>query len=225
MEEYREGNLLYRVAGADEVDDVIMLIEDIYSRISDKDTFIRDTEDDIKHIFSSHNFGLVVYLNDKLVAYRYMSYAQKVDSLAKYVRYLEIPEHDIVNMESVMVHEDARGLGIQNKSRSLLIEYMIEHGFNIFMSTVSPDNEYSFKNVLQSGFTLVELADVYKDEERPEGWKRFIFYRNYKDELKFTDEEIRLHPNDYDGIDKALSNQFFGVDFIDGFIVFKKLYK
>lgn len=223
MEIYRDGDLSYRIIGKDHTKEVINLIEDIYSRIPDKKTFIRDTEEEIEEMLSGHIYGIGVYKEDEMIAYRYMSFSSKEESLAKYVRNLDIPNELIVNMESVMVREDARGRGIQNQSRQLLIDYVLEKGLNIFMSTVSPDNEPSFRNVLTSGFTLVELADVYIDEENPLGWKRFIFYRNYTDELQFIDEEICLDPKDLEAINKALNNKFFGVNYKDGCIVFKKL--
>lgn len=223
MKEFKDGDLIYKIIGKDHVDEVVNLIEDIYSRLPDKSIFIRDTEEDIKEMLEGPIYSVGVYKDNKLVAYRYMSFADKDESLAKYVRNLDIPDEKIVNNESVMVHETARGRGIQNKSRDILIDYMRSKGFNIFMSTVSPDNEPSFRNVLNSEYALVELANVYPDEEKPEGWKRFIFYKNYNEELEFTDEEKLLKPNDYESINEALNNKFFGVNFIDGHVVFKKL--
>ncbi|MBL7575335.1 hypothetical protein SAMN00017477_0838 [Peptoniphilus asaccharolyticus DSM 20463] len=220
MELYRDGDLVYKVMQQSDSAEVMELVEDIYSRIEDKNTFIRDTKEEMT---AENTFLVGVYKNDKIVAYRYTSYSNKEESLAKYVQNLDIPDEPIVIMESVMVHEDARGRGVQNKSRDLLIEHIKEKGFGIMMSTVSPDNEPSFRNVLLSGFQLVELADVHADEEKPEGWTRFIFYRNLNNPLEFTGEEKLVRPKDFETIKNLLKEKFFGVNYRDSYIVFRKL--
>ncbi|WP_455258720.1 N-acetyltransferase family protein [Peptoniphilus asaccharolyticus] len=220
MELYRDGDLVYKVIKQSDSAEVMELVEDIYSRIEDKNTFIRDTKEEMT---AENTFLVGVYKNDKIVAYRYMSYSNKEESLAKYVQNLDIPDEPIVIMESVMVHEDARGRGVQNKSRDLLIEHVKEKGFGIMMSTVSPDNEPSFRNVLLSGFQLVELADVHADEEKPEGWTRFIFYKNLNNPLEFTGEEKLVRPKDFETIKNLLKEKFFGVNYRDSYIVFRKL--
>lgn len=220
MELYRDGDLVYKVMKQSDFAEVMELVEDIYSRIEDKNTFIRDTKEEMT---AENTFLVGVYKNDKIVAYRYMSYSNKEESLAKYVQNLDIPDEPIVIMESVMVHEDARGRGVQNKSRDLLIEHIKEKGFGVMMSTVSPDNEPSFRNVLLSGFQLVELADVHADEEKPEGWTRFIFYKNLNNPLEFTGEEKLVRPKDFETIKNLLKEKFFGVNYRDSYIVFRKL--
>lgn len=220
MELYRDGDLVYKVIDKSNSKKVMELVEDIYSRIENKDTFIRDTTEEM----TSGNTSLIgVYKEDELVAYRYMRFTNKEDSLAKYVKSLDIPDQPIVIMEAVMVHEDARGRGVQNKSRELMINYLEGKGYDIFMSTVSPDNEPSFRNVLTSGFQLIELADVHADEDRPEGWTRFIFYKNLNKPLQFIEEEKFIKPKDFETIKNLIKNKFFGVDYKEGYIIFRKL--
>lgn len=221
---YKDGELTYKIIGRESLDFIYKLTEEIYSRIEDKDTYIKDTEEEIAEMID-RSYGVGVFKKDEMVAFRYMSYGSVEESAAKYLTSLNIEAKEVVFLESVMVREDVRGRNIQNKTREILMDFVAHRGFEAFLSTVSPDNCPSYRNVLKSGFSLVGLADTHARDDKPEGWKRFIFYKNLKKELEFEDEERILHAKDYQKIEEALQEQFFGVDCNDENIVFKKMKK
>lgn len=221
IEIYNEGELSYKIIGKESLEDIYKLTEEIYDRIPDKDTYIKDTEEEIATMIT-HSYGIGVFKGEEMVGFRYMSYGRKDETPAKYVKHFKIEAEEVVFLESVMVREDARGNNVQNKTRELLMDFIAHRGFEVFMSTVSPDNFVSYRNVLKSGFFLVALADVHAREEKPEGWRRFIFYKNINHELEFEEEERIVPANAYEEIEKALEEQFLGVDCDEGSIVFRK---
>lgn len=221
---YRDGELTYKIIGKESLEAIYKLTEEIYSRISDKDTYIKDAEEEIARMID-RSYGIGVFKNEEMVAFRYISYGSAEDSVAKYLTSLNIEAEEVVFLESVMVREDVRGRNVQNKTREILMDFVKHRGFCVFFSTVSPDNLPSYRNVLKSGFSLVGLADTHARDDKPEGWKRFIFYKNLRKELEFEEEERTIHAKDYEKIEEALEQQFFGVDCNDENIVFRKMKK
>lgn len=66
-----------------------------------------------------------------------------------------------VNMDTIVVHPDYRGLGLQ---RTLMLEaenWAIDQGYRTLICTVHPDNCYSLNNMLRLGYRIERKVPKY----------------------------------------------------------------
>lgn len=77
----------------------------------------------------------------------------------------------VINMDSVAVDPDYRGLGLQQKLMEAAEESVTGAGKRILLCTIHPDNRYSLNNALQQGFTIQKKLEKY-------GSIRYILRKN-----------------------------------------------
>ncbi|MGO1580339.1 MAG: hypothetical protein ACTHWZ_02875 [Peptoniphilaceae bacterium] len=216
-------NLEYCQLEKENLDQVLDLMNKIYEKIENKETFATDTKKDLEDAIDSGGLVLGVYKEMELLAFRYLRIEKYEDSIIKNIKNIRIDQEKIVHHESTMVEESIRGRGVQNKTREILEKLMTEKGYKHFLSTVSPDNPYSYRNVFKYNYYIVDLVYAYPDETYPEGKKRFLFYRNSENNLTFTDQEIILDRREDEKIKEILEAGYLGVNYKDDNIIFKKL--
>ncbi|WP_138160097.1 GNAT family N-acetyltransferase [Peptoniphilus catoniae] len=221
---YGDENLTYYLLDKSHIDDIISLTDEIHSLMDDKSMFVRDDREELEAIFDSGGEIIGVYDKDRLIAFRCTNIQSKDKSFINDMDYVKGNDKTVVYHGSCMVHMDYRGRNLQNITRSLIEEYLEEHDFEHFYSTVSPSNPYSFKNVFKNGYKIVALKNVYQDEDKPEGYLRFIFYKNRKAPFDLiNDEEILIEHGKTEEMKRLLVDNYLGVSYNDKGIVFKKL--
>jgi ribosomal protein S18 acetylase RimI-like enzyme len=67
----------------------------------------------------------------------------------------------VVHMDTVAVHPDYRGLGLQKRLMQEAEKYSAELGERILLATVHPDNRYSLENFLRQGYTIERQLPKY----------------------------------------------------------------
>ncbi|WBW50449.1 hypothetical protein O6R05_02590 [Peptoniphilus equinus] len=221
MNNLTQDSFNFRKLKPEDAPQLIALVEDVYSRIDQKHIFVRDDLEYIEKTLKDGGRGLGVYLDDELVGFRYVTITPREDSLVAYTDIKTDAKH-VVNLDTVLLHEKARGFGFQNKLRTMMLEELMADGYHVYASTISPDNEISFANSINAGTHLVALKHVYPSEQFPEGVLRFIFFRDFQRDFEFTDETAEAAPGEHDTIHELLDKGYVGVSYSDGKIKFQK---
>ncbi|MDO5040972.1 MAG: GNAT family N-acetyltransferase [Peptoniphilus sp.] len=220
---YEEKGLQYYFMTADDIDDIMEFTDRVYDDLEDKSVFVKDDREELEELFAEGGQIIGVFHGERLVAYRATSVKDYEESFLKDIDIIEDIEEKIIEHGASMVDADYRGRGIQNKTRALVEEYIKENNYKYFYSTVSPQNPYSFKNVLKNGFYIVALKNVYQSEDNEEGYLRFIFYKNKHRDFQFTDKCVIIAPDDEEAIKKILQDKYVGVSYEDDRILFKEI--
>lgn len=112
---------------------------------------------------------------------------------------------NVSHIQFIVVHPHFRGNSLQNKIAKYLLSIIKEMKYQYVLGTISPDNYYSLKNMLQLGFVIRELKEKYG------GKLRYIIY---KDVTIIQDQKwleiIKINADDIDGQKKLLRNGFVG---------------
>lgn len=77
----------------------------------------------------------------------------------------------VVHMDTVAVHPEYRGLGLQRKLADTVEKDLTGRGGKTLLCTVHPDNRYSLHNMLKQGYEIQKRIDIY-------GSERFILRKN-----------------------------------------------
>lgn len=141
------------------------LQNEVRSRMPDPSLFVPDT---LEHLgqYLLHDLCLGAWDGARLVGYFVLRYCGT--SAENYAAFLDVPPAQWpqwANADSVVVHPDYRGLGLQ---RRLLAEALplLRPGITHLAATVSPANPYSLQNALASGFAIRCRREMYGGFDR-----------------------------------------------------------
>lgn len=151
----------------EEVPQVFALMEDVVSRMPSRSLFATDDE----AYFYAHveELGEIygAFLDGRLVAYTVLSYP----GLRSWNLGSEfgVPQSDLEQvavLDATVVHESARGMGLQRLFSELRERRARERGARYLYSTVHPDNVPSRRNLEAAGLTLQFTRPMYGGELR-----------------------------------------------------------
>lgn len=150
-----------------DVNQIRVLMTDVISRLSSQELFAMDDEAYfLKHMEGKGEIYGAFY-NDALVAYSVLAFPGKSESNLGIE--LGVPEVELTRiavLDSTVVHESARGLGLQSFFHELRERRARERGFLYLYSTVHPENNPSIKNLERAGFTLQFTRPMYGGKTR-----------------------------------------------------------
>ena len=137
----------------DELSQVLALEKLIHEHMEDQELFVDVTRNEF--IESLHlDYVLGAYDEDKLVAVALIITNRESDrNLAKKVNYAS---NDVYTFDAVFVKEEYRGHGLQKIFIDITKKQAIKDHAKYIMTTVSSKNTYSYKNMIDSGFTPLE---------------------------------------------------------------------
>ncbi len=117
--------------------------------------------------------GMVIgcYLEGELIAFHSFFYPKEsADNLGIDLDFDHKQLLQVAHLEATCVHPRHRGLGLQTKLTTILLNEMKTRGeYRYILQTVAPDNIASIKSTFKSGLSLVRYKHKYG------GKKRFIF--------------------------------------------------
>lgn len=67
----------------------------------------------------------------------------------------------VVNMDTIAVHPDYRGRGLQKTLMQTAEQALSQSGDKILLCTVHPDNRYSLRNVQEQGYVIQKRLEKY----------------------------------------------------------------
>lgn len=160
-------NIDYRRATPDDLDKVMALQDAIVDALPDKDlyaTFSR--EESLGQL--EHDICIIAECNGEVAGYSVMipNDPDNPENYGKYFNYDREQLAKTVSMDLTMVSPKYRGNGIQRMFNKLRLGMACEMGAHEALTTISPDNPYSYRNFLVLNFDIVDERELYGGKRR-----------------------------------------------------------
>lgn len=161
----KNSEIKIRPAQADDVDRIYELMKKVYEQLEDKSIYVCDDREFVLAHIKAEGFIVIACdeCNEKnsIAGCLIVRYPEESDNLGYDI---ELPENklkEVVHMESAVVAEKYRGMGLQKK----MLEYaqgMIDRkSFHYLMATVSPDNPASYHTLEKCGYRMMMQKEKY----------------------------------------------------------------
>ncbi|SHH15048.1 hypothetical protein SAMN02745245_00657 [Anaerosphaera aminiphila DSM 21120] len=218
--------LYFRFLNEKDIDILLDLINEVYEGLEDKSVYILDTYDELLEQLSGDKDVILGVFNEKdeLIAFRHTELGVESKQLHKYVSVVNIPKEGTIYHGGSMVREDYRGRGLQNKTRDIMDKTLEDDDFSRFVSTISPKNAYSMRNVFKSGFALVAYVAKYPAGEN-KFEERFVFYKDFEKPFIYTGMEEVVDITDVERITQVISKGYVGTEIENGKLTLSQLKK
>ncbi|MBQ9060558.1 MAG: hypothetical protein IJ128_05405 [Firmicutes bacterium] len=143
-----------------------MLQQKIYEDLSDPGIYAKVDEEDILDSLKK-DYCYAVFRDGRMVAFT-MMIANRVSprNYGSYVGYSPDQQKKCVSMEITIVDESCRGFGLQKLFVALREEQARSLGATEAFVTIGPDNKYSFQNLLDSGYEIIDTRPLYEGAMR-----------------------------------------------------------
>lgn len=141
----------------------IALLQEVWQGIAQKEWLYLDPPEDVREMMADGTMKLWVAMDgDRLAAafdilipglheFNY-GYDLALDKEALLL---------VANMDTIAVHPDYRGLGLQRKLMKEAENWAFAHGYRILMCTVHPENRFSLDNMLKLGYRIEKKLPKY----------------------------------------------------------------
>ena len=154
-----------RAAGPEDAAAFYALQNEVRAAMPHPEQFVPDTLENIAH-YLKEDLCIGGWDGERLGAYFILRYCGHSEH--NYAAFMGIPEAEWehwANADSVIVHPDWRGNGLQ---RILLEDALplLRPGIVGIGATVSPGNPYSLNNAKASGFEIVSRREMYGGHDR-----------------------------------------------------------
>lgn len=164
----------FRRATPDDLDKVLALQDAIVEALPDKDlyaTFSR--EESLGQL--EHDICMIAECNGEVAGYSVMipNDPDNPENYGKHFNYSREQLAKTVSMDLTMVAPKYRGYGIQRIFNKLRLGMASEMGATEALTTISPDNPYSYRNFLVLNFDIVDERELYG------GKKRYILRKTF----------------------------------------------
>lgn len=147
-------------------------IMELQKRIDDgmhiHEWFVSTSREENTVFLSEPNAIIGIYDNTKLIAYASVGFSGKEkNNLGWDLDWAEEKVLRCATLDTIVVDSDYRGLGLQRK----LIELCVKHARNTMpdctlLTTICPDNIYSLRNALATGFEILTRKQKYGGYDR-----------------------------------------------------------
>lgn len=187
-----------KLLSLDEIELVMKLQEHVYRNLPNKNVLFCDEYDDIYSDLKGDSRILGVFNSvEKLIAYRYIS----IPGITEKNLGLDLGLSDkelkhVAHLETTVVHPEYRGNNLQSLTLNVLIEEILELGYNHLICTISPQNPYSLYNIMKNGLSVRALKRKYMTKENESGLWRFILHRDLNEVMdlkKASLKTLELH--------------------------------
>lgn len=141
------------------------LQDEVRAAMPDPELFMPDTEDELRGMLQN-DLCLGVWLEQRLVAFFILRYCGENEH--NYANVLGVPQSEWkywANADSVAVHPDVRGNGLQQRLLALAEQWR-DPAILAIGSTISPHNPYSLNNALACGYTIAKRCMMYGGHDR-----------------------------------------------------------
>ncbi|NLY10042.1 MAG: GNAT family N-acetyltransferase [Tissierellia bacterium] len=200
-----------------ELNQVYIFISEQRNALPRKEFFAKETEEEMLRPFIEGGVILGMFDEKKLVGTRYFTFPKPdTHPLAKLLKLTMEEQKGLAYLKSTVIHPDYRGNKLQYRSYQWLMEYAYTMGYDRYITTIHPENNYSLKNMFDAGFEIRELQRLYNSEEFPNGVWRFILYMDIAKEKDKYVENQWLSPEDIEGALRLLNEGFVGNGYENG---------
>lgn len=145
---------------------MLELQEEVIRKLDNPDILRRNTEDTLSPCFDPPSLVLGAFCDDLFVAFGILYYAGDDHENLAYSLDKHNDLYSYANIKVVIVKDGYRGHGLQQTFIRNFEEYAKTIGVKTLLSTVSPDNVYSCRNLEQCGFMSVKHLKKYGGKDR-----------------------------------------------------------
>ncbi len=157
----------FRAATTDDVDKVMELQETIMNALPDKDLYSPYTKEETLHELENYPCYVAEH-NGELAGYSVLI-PNDPDDPENYGNHFGYDREQLAKTASLdltMVVPKYRGYGLQRIFNKLRIGKAAEMGAKELLTSISPDNPYSYRNFLVLKFEIVDERDLYGGKRR-----------------------------------------------------------
>jgi len=155
--------LVIRKGSTADSEGFIALLQETWKRMDNKEWLYLDSPEEVREMLEDGTMELWVAMDEDRIAAAFDILIPGLNSF-NYGYDLEFERQQllqVVNMDTIVVHPDYRGLGLQ---RTLMLEaekWAFAQGYQILMCTVHPDNSFSLNNMLKLGYRIEKKLPKY----------------------------------------------------------------
>lgn len=146
-----------------DLDEIMQIQEEAFSVMENSATLRRNTKETFAVCFDEPSIAYGVMYNGQMIAFGMLYCAGKDQENLAY-SLDNTDDYDlskVANVKVIIVRPDYRGNGLQRYLISLLEKHAIDNGYKTLLCTVSPENQYSMNNFVQSGYEAVKTLNKY----------------------------------------------------------------
>ena len=157
----------FRRAVPEDLDKVMALQDAIMEALPDKDLYATFTREESLNQLE-HDICIIAECNGKVAGYSVMipNDPDNPENYGKHFNYDRDQLAKTVSMDLTMVAPEFRGNGIQRMFNKLRLGMAHEMGATEALTTISPDNPYSYRNFLVLNFDIVDERELYGGKRR-----------------------------------------------------------
>ena len=142
------------------------LQDEVIGKLDNPDILRRNTEDTLSPCFESPSLVLGAFCDQVFVAFGILYFAGDDHENLAYSLDKHNDLYSYANIKVVIVKDGYRGHGLQQTFIRNFEEYAKTIGVKTLLSTVSPDNMYSCRNLEQCGYISVKRLKKYGGKDR-----------------------------------------------------------
>ena len=142
------------------------LQDEVIGKLDNPDILRKNTIDTLSPCFDPPSLVLGAFCDDLFVAFGILYYAGDDHENLAYSLDAHNDLYSYANIKVVIVKDGYRGHGLQQTFIRDFEEYAKTIGVNTLLSTVSPDNMYSCRNLEQCGYISVKRLKKYGGKDR-----------------------------------------------------------
>lgn len=169
--------VLIRKGTQADTDAFIALLRETRECMEHKEWLYLDPPEEVRELMKTGTMQLWVAMDKNRLAAAFNILIPGLDSV-NYGYDLGFDEDSLlqaVNMDTIVVHPDYRGLGLQRKLMQEAEAWAAAQGYCTLLCTVHPDNSYSLNNMLKLGYQIEKKLPKY-------GSVRCVLRKNMKSE-------------------------------------------
>ncbi len=158
------------------LDDILRIQEEAFEVIDNPDLLRRNTKEMLSACLAEPHYTLGAYVDGKLAGFAVLFDGERTKENLGYDIGIDDSEVlSVVNLKLIIVSPAYRGNGLQRKMTALLEDIAKQRGKKYICVTVSPDNEFSRKNVECMNYIF------HSQKEKYNGMLRNLYYKKIDD--------------------------------------------
>ncbi len=144
----------------------IALLQQVWKGMEHKEWLFLDPPEEVREMMNEGKMALWTAWDGQKLAGAFDILLPGLDAY-NYGYDLELEKDallQVINMDTVAVHPDYRGMGLQRRLMEAAEGEIQKRGAHILLCTVHPDNQFSLNNFLKQGYTIQKRLPKYGSE-------------------------------------------------------------
>ena len=156
-----------RMANVNDAEDIVSVIEKVSSNMPHADWFVAGGREYIETHIDESGFiflaeGIVADERPELAGFFVVDFPGESEHNLGWDIGFDLEQcRRVVHMDTAVVAEGWRGLGLQHKLMQACEKELAHRGWEYLLATIHPDNIYSLNNALKGGYQVMATKEKY----------------------------------------------------------------